>query len=690
MNRKPVLVAALICALAVTSVGFCAATQFAASSLGYQRALGDPLTIGSLRLYSPWAWLGWTADFAPYAPAIFRTVKIIGWTVFLVPWVPLMTVLLYLSRRRPASTAHGSATWGTDADLQKSGMLTGDGVVLCQTNVASFRPGSKPGTYEMVRPGRLITHGGPEHVMVFAPTRSGKGIGTVIPTLLNWKGSTLVYDIKKELWTRTAGYRRQFSRCWRFEPTAPDSVRFNPLLEVRPGSGEVRDVQNIADILVDPDGSSEKRDHWKASAHTLLVGAILHVLYAEKDKSLGAVARFLSNPEMDIYDTFDKMLRSRHLPTGPHPVVAQYAREMIDKSENELASIVSTAKTCLNLYNDPLIDENTRTSDFQIADLMNGDVPVSLYLVVAPSDIDRTRPLIRLLLNQIGRRLTEKMEFGDEPAYRHRLLMLLDEFPSLGKLSFFQTQLAYLAGYGIKAMLIAQSLNQLQDAYGQNNSILDNCHVRMTYAANDDRTAKRISDLVGQSTHVKLQRSFSNRGWFRSVNESEQEHGRPLLTPDEVGRLPFEDAILFVAGMAPYRARKVMYYADSRFKDRTDRQTPDSARQRRGELPASREPSFWERLTPVPAPPPLPRAPEPSAGGVPLTAENSRSNTAPHSAYPITPLASAVVSPAKPTDLPADAMSGFEAFYQNDDGPPAAGPAPSLQSGPSSDDDLPI
>ena len=147
--------------------------------------LGDAVTIGSLRLYSPWAWLGWTADFGPYAPAIFRTVKIIGWTVFLVPWLPLVGALLYIARRRPTSTAHGSAAWGTDADLLKSGMLTGEGVVLCQTNVASFRPLSKQGAYEMVRPGRLITHGGPEHVMVFAPTRSGKGIGTVIPTLLN-------------------------------------------------------------------------------------------------------------------------------------------------------------------------------------------------------------------------------------------------------------------------------------------------------------------------------------------------------------------------------------------------------------------------------------------------------------------------------------------------------------------------
>jgi type IV secretion system protein VirD4 len=687
MQRKVILVAALLAAVGVTTIGFFTATQFAAFNLGYQKALGEPTIIGGVHLYAPWSWLSWTADFGPYAPAIFRTVKIIGWSVVLGPWLPLVMVLLALARRRPLSTAHGSATWGNEADLQKNGMLTGEGVVLCQTNVATFQPLAKPGAYTMTRPGRLITHNGPEHIIVFAPTRSGKGIGTVIPTLLSWRASALVYDIKKELWTRTAGYRRQFSRCLRFEPTATDSVRINPLLEVRPGHGEVRDVQNIADILVDPDGSTEKRDHWKSSAHTLLVGTILHVLYAEKDKSLGAVARFLSNPEAPIYDTFQRMLTTRHLPSGPHPLVAQYAREMMDKSENELASIVSTAKTCLNLYNDPLIDRNTRTSDFQIADLMNAHDPVSLYLVVAPSDIVRTRPLVRLLLNQIGCRLTEKMEFGDKPAYRHRLLLLLDEFPSLGKLSFFETQLAFSAGYGIKAFLIAQSLNQLQGTYGPNNSILDNCHVRMTYAANDDKTAKRISDLVGQTTHVKLQRSYSNRGFFRSVNESEQEHARALLTPDEVGRLPFEDAILFVAGMAPYRARKVMYYADSRFKDRTDKPTPDGARQRRGELPRARERSFWEQLPPVRAVPVA--APPSPSGGLVQTQEVSQANSAPLSVDP-----APAAAPAKPSDQEPDALGAFEAFYGSDHQPAPSpivtAPPPAAPPVPPSDDDLPL
>jgi len=185
------------------------------------------------------------------------------------------------------------------------------------------------------------------------------------------------------------------------------------------------------------------------------------------------------------------------LPSGPHPLVAQAAREMLNRSENERSGVFSTAMSCLGLYRDPVVARNTASSDFRIADLMNADVPASLYLVVPPSDLTRTRPVIRLLLNQIGRRLTESMTVGDKTAYKHRLLLLLDEFPSLGRLEFFETALAFIAGYGLKALLIAQSLNQLEKAYGPHNSILDNCHIRLTYAANDDKTAKRISDLLG-------------------------------------------------------------------------------------------------------------------------------------------------------------------------------------------------
>jgi type IV secretion system protein VirD4 len=454
----------------------------------------------------------------------------------------------------------------------------------------------------MKRAGQLVRHAGPEHVLVFAPTRSGKGIGTVIPTLLCWEASAVVYDIKKELWAQTAGWRRKFSHCWRFEPTASGGVRYNPLFEIRKGRNEVRDAQTVAEILIDPDGKLEK-DHWKISGASLLTAVILHVLYAEGDKSLRGVSAFLSEPSRTQIETLKRMLTTAHLPTGPHPVVAQTARSMISKSDNELSGVISTAKAALTLYDDEIVAENTRTSDFRISDLMNADSPVSLYLVVPPSDIERTRPLIRLVLQQFGKRLTEKMD--SEPgkaAYKHRLLMLLDEFPSLGRLSFFESALAFSAGYGIKCFLICQSLNQLDKAYGRDNSIVDNCHVRMAYAANRSETAKTISELIGQTTAAKLQRSLSGKGALgsRSVSESEQEFARQLLTPDEILRLPFDDAILMVGGMPAYRGRKIMYYLDDRFSGRAGPwwRPPESNEEQGAEL-IERAPSVWE--TPAPS-----------------------------------------------------------------------------------------
>lgn len=607
MTRRNLFLSHVVVALGLTIVGLAAATQYVASALAYQPQLGAPLTVAAgLRVYVPWAWLVWAYHFEPYAPRVFDVASWITYGTFFLTFAAAVLLAVVRMKRTPNSDAYGSAKWATTPQLERAGLLGDDGVVLCQTNDARFsaQPDGKGGLkWTMGRSGRLLRHDGPEHVFVFAPTRSGKGVGIVLPTLLAWRHSALIYDIKKELWTGTAGWRRKFSHCWRFEPTAHDSIRFNPLLEIRRGAFEVKDTQNVADILVDPTGEKESKDHWQTTAHKLLVGAILHVLYAGADKSLTGVLRFLTDPSRTQFDTLQLMLNTAHLPTGPHPVVAGAAREMLNKSENELSGVFSTATSCLGLYDDPIISRNTSASDFRITDLMNAERPVSLYLVVPPSDLARTRPIIRLMLNQIGRRLTESMEFGDKKAYRHRMLVLLDEFPSLGRLDFFETALAFVAGYGLKCLLIAQSLNQLEKAYGPKNSILDNCHIRVTYTANDDHTAKRISDLLGQGTQTKRQLNFSGSRlgpWLGNVSENEQEYARPLLTPGEVLQLPFDDAIVLAGGVSPYRGRKLMYYLDNRFKARAWLPTPDAPADQTGELLPEPPAHDWSAL-PVPA-----------------------------------------------------------------------------------------
>ena len=264
-----------------------------------------------------------------------------------------------------------------------------------------------------------LRHDGPEHVLCFAPTRSGKGVGLVVPSLLTWPGSAIVHDIKGENWQLTAGFRAKHGRVLLFDPTNPKSAAYNPLLEVRRGDWEVRDVQNVADVLVDPEGSLDKRNHWEKTSHSLLVGAILHVLYAEADKTLAGVAAFLSDPKRPIEATLKAMMTTPHLgDAGPHPVVASTARELLNKSDNERSGVLSTAMSFLGLYRDPVVAQVTRRCDWRIADLIADPRPATLYLVVPPSDISRTKPLIRLVLNQIGRRLTEDLHAKDR---RHRV-----------------------------------------------------------------------------------------------------------------------------------------------------------------------------------------------------------------------------------------------------------------------------
>jgi type IV secretion system protein VirD4 len=244
------------------------------------------------------------------------------------------------------------------------------------------------------------------------------------------------------------------------------------------------------------------------TSHSLLVGAILHVLYAEADKTLAGVANFLSDPSQPIDATLNVMLATAHLGDRVHPVVASAARELLNKSENERSGVLSTTMSFLGLYRDPVVAKVTGRSDWRIRDLVDGPRPISLYLVVPPSDIARTKPLMRLILNQIGRRLTEILETGRR---RQKLLLMLDEFAALGRLDFFESQLAFMAGYGIRSFLITQSLNQLERAYGPNHAILDNCHVRIAFSTNDERTAKRVSDALWHSNrdagHEELRRA---------------------------------------------------------------------------------------------------------------------------------------------------------------------------------------
>jgi type IV secretion system protein VirD4 len=574
------------------------ATQWTAQALGYQPELGHPwLVVAGLRLYPPPAFFWWWFAYDAYAPAVFLRGAAIAASGGILSVAVAIAMAVWRARDTGRAHTFGSARWASDQEIRDANLLGDDGVVLGQIGP----------TY--------VRHAGPEHVLCFAPTRSGKGVGLVVPTLLTWPASTIVHDIKGENWTLTAGFRAKFGKVLLFDPTNAGSSAYNPLLEVRRGESEVRDVQNVADILVDPEGSLDKRSHWEKTSHALLVGAILHVLYAEADKTLAGVATFLSDPARTIDQTLKAMMTTPHLGPGtPHPVVASAARELLNKSDNERSGVLSTAMTFLGLYRDPVVAQVTSRCDWRISDLVHGD-PCSLYLVVPPSDVSRTKPLIRLMLNQIVRRLTESLDHGGG---RRKMLLMLDELPVLGRLDFLESTLAFMAGYGVKAFLITQSLNQVERAYGPNNAVLDNCHVRVCFATNDERTAKRVSEALGTATEERAMRNYAGHRlspWLGHLMVSKAESPRPLLTPGEVMQLPPDEEVVMLAGTPPIRARKARYFKDPRLVARV------LAPPQPWRAPSS-SPDDWTARAPIPAP----ETDHPLVGGGPWASDGEGPN----------------------------------------------------------------
>jgi type IV secretion system protein VirD4 len=329
--------------VSIVVLGFLwAATEWTAWRLAYQPQLGPAwFMIGRWPIYQPLAFFIWWFKFDAYAPVIFMQGACIAASGGIAAVVIAIVLSVWRAREARHVTTYGSARWADAREIRRAGLLGPDGVVL--------------GRFD----GRYLRHNGPEHVLCFAPTRSGKGVGLVIPTLLTWPYSTIVHDIKGENFQLTSGWRARFGSVLLFDPTNPASAAYNPLLEIRKGDCEVRDAQNIADILVDPEGALERRNHWEKTSHSLLVGAILHVLYAEADKTLAGVANFLSDPSRPIEATLNAMLATPHLGERAHPVVASSARELLNKSENERSGVLSTTMSFLGLYRDPVVAKVT-------------------------------------------------------------------------------------------------------------------------------------------------------------------------------------------------------------------------------------------------------------------------------------------------------------------------------------------
>lgn len=551
MKRRLLPILAL---LGLTIIGGTIGATKVAELYQYALGLGNPLIdTGSFKIYPIWCLYTWK-DVLP------ESVLLLGLKWCLGGALSGLAVAMIISLRsipKEVKGIFGNSEWASIKDIKSLGLLDGKGIFLGK-----------------LKDGRYLRHEGPHHTSVIAPTRSGKGAGIVIPALCTHKGSAIVYDIKAENFQRTALIRSKFSDIYYFNPSSPESARFNPLFTIRKGINEVKDAQNLANIIVEPDRPGQV-DHWVRTGNSLLTAAILHVLYAEEPahRNLAGVATLLSRADMGVVETLEKMMQTKHIrdeagnPSYPHPTIVSAVRDVLNKSADDRSSVVSTVMGYLSIFRDPLLANCTSESDFAIEDLMMAEKPKTLYLVVSASDIDRVKPLTRIILNLICRRLCEPAELANIEK-RHKLLLALDEFPTLGRMEFFESALAFIAGFGMKALLVSQSMNQLKLAYGERSSILDNTHVRVFYTPNTIETAEYISKTLGDTTIDYRTRGESGQKgspFFSNKNQSGHISRRSLLTPREVMEFPPNEAMVFVGSAKPIRCLQSAYYQDANF-----------------------------------------------------------------------------------------------------------------------------
>ena len=414
--------------------------------------------------------------------------------------------------------------------------------------------------------GKLLRYNGPAHLLTMAPTRTGKGVGTIIPNLLTAERSVICIDPKGEN-ARIAGRaRRAFGPVHvldPFEVSGQPSAAFNPLDQLDPNGLDVaEDASTLADALVFDEPGMAGEAHWNEEAKALIGGLILHIVAQEpaSRRSLPTLREYLTlAPE-----AFAALLKDMQASTAAAGLVARAANRMLGKSDREAAGVLSSAQRHTHFLDSPRMTKVLGRSDFRFGNLKTRNETV--FLVLPPDRLSTYSRWLRLLVSQS---LLDMARTPQKPAVP--VLYLLDEFAALGNLAPVERAMGLMAGYGVQLWPILQDVHQLRDTYGQRaGTFLSNAAALQVFGVNDHESARLISDLLGQGTVVFQTMARALDSEKSGISYSEQHVARALMTPDEVRNMPEGVELLFLAGQRPIVAGKLRYYVDPEFKGMFD------------------------------------------------------------------------------------------------------------------------
>lgn len=624
--------------------GIFISTQKFAPLMNYdEKVIGNPLFITSsgYAVYNPLIFILGIFKFAfnsVYSDYFFEAAPPAFIGLILAALVFLMTSILSGSRQKNQHI-HGTSRWATTKDLERYGLLQERGVVcgeLSSANVTydinrekaalTLHLGQKSlitGKYIRRTPAPLVCHSGRTNTWMIAPTRSGKGVSTVIPTCLNYgipyyateknkdtgkyeqvikgRGSMVIFDPKGENWDASAGYRSQFSVCIPFRPLDENgnTAHYNPIHEIPDSPSEAFSwADMIGEIFFGADSAKGASDgatqYFNNTARDIFTGVVMHVRFAPEDvipwkeKNMSTVLSIFSQQSDSTGDDEDSagpgeaMLETLRTTDHGNPLIHDLIVKAANRSQTqnpkERASTYATIFSKISLFQDPLLAQATAYSDFSVDDFINGKNGISLYLIVSYNHIKRIAPIFRMIITFMIKKFSAGTTNANDVKLKIPCLFLLDEFPVLGYFPDIALNAGILAGYGVTFFIVSQSLNQIVDVYGENHPFLDHCKTIILYAPGNLKDARTFSETIGNRSVLLDNISSSGNKFqagYNSISRSSQETSTSLISPDELMKLEFNRAIIFNQGMAPYKGKKVVYYEDPRFKNLAFMKIPD-------------------------------------------------------------------------------------------------------------------